>query len=313
MTAFDYMATLTAVTMLAAPTERNDDALPSPPTARVVRVLELFARRPVEPLGLAEVARVLGLSRSTTHAILNTLVELGWLTRDDNTKSYALAAGLVAVGRAAEAGYPAVSQAAAELAALSARYDMAMSVAAVFDDEIRVLDAVVPASRAGGVVQVGLSVPFAPPFGAVFAAWGPPSRTQQWLDRAPAGAAAAHEATLRAVLGRGFAVERLNDTSRRIRDVLARLGGLAGGREAQSALLPLMAGFGASDDAEPPSADDACPVDYLAVPVLDRFGHSALSITAEVDGPITRTALQRLAGDLLDAAARVSAGITGKR
>ena len=47
------------------------------------------------------------------------------------------------------------------------------------------------------------------------------------------------------------------------------------------------------------------------MPIVDRFGHTALSITAEVAGPITRTALQGLAGDLRAAAARVSAGISG--
>jgi DNA-binding IclR family transcriptional regulator len=294
---------------VASPT---DEALPSPPTARVVRVLELFAHRPVDLIGLTEVARALDLNKATAHAILSTLVELGWLVRDDDARAYALGAGLVALGRSAEQGHPLVSSAAALLADLAARHDVAVSVATVVDDEIRVLDAVAAPSGDHGHVQAGMRVPFAPPFGAVFAAWGRAARTRQWLERAPAGSEAAHAATLQAVIGRGFAIERLTETSRRIREMLRRLAALDDGGEARRALYPLMAELSdAGDGEELPATDAPFPVDVVSVPILDRSGHAALSFAAQIDGLVTRTALHELATDLRAAAARVGAGGPG--
>jgi DNA-binding IclR family transcriptional regulator len=302
--------TLARVTLTQAETEK-DEKLPSPPTARVVRILELFARRPIEPIGLAEVARVLDLSKPTVHAILNTLVELGWLSRDDTTKSYALGAGLLVVGRAAEAGYPLVTLAAAQLEQLSARHGMTVTVGALLGDEIQVLDAAIPPARADGTVYRGMGVPFAPPFGAVFAAWGPVSRTRSWLDRAPAATVAAQHAALDAVRIRGFAIDLLTDTSRRIRTVLARLAGWEGSRDVQMALLPLMAELSDAGHGEELPSSGAFDVDVMTVPILDRFGHAALGISAQVNGPLTKAGVEDLAADLREAAGRVSASLPG--
>jgi DNA-binding IclR family transcriptional regulator len=44
------------------------------------------------PLPLSEIARRLGLHRSTAHHLLQTLVALGWLRQDEETRGYALSA-----------------------------------------------------------------------------------------------------------------------------------------------------------------------------------------------------------------------------
>lgn len=44
------------------------------------------------PLALAEIARRLGLHRSTAHHLLQTLVALGWLRQEEDSRGYALSA-----------------------------------------------------------------------------------------------------------------------------------------------------------------------------------------------------------------------------
>lgn len=58
---------------------------------RGLAVIELLAASP-QPLPLAECARRLGLHRSTAHHLMQTLVALGWLRQEEDTRSYSLSA-----------------------------------------------------------------------------------------------------------------------------------------------------------------------------------------------------------------------------
>lgn len=58
---------------------------------RGLAVIELLAAAEGQ-LQLAEVARRLGLHRSTAHHLMQTLVALGWLRQDEESRSYALSA-----------------------------------------------------------------------------------------------------------------------------------------------------------------------------------------------------------------------------
>src|SRR4051794_17009511 len=60
----------------------------SPPTARVLDVLELLARD--GEWRFTDVVRELDLTQATAHAILGTLVERGWVSRDPSAKTFVL-------------------------------------------------------------------------------------------------------------------------------------------------------------------------------------------------------------------------------
>jgi DNA-binding IclR family transcriptional regulator len=83
-------------------------ARPSPQTNRVVALVEILAARPNEALTLADVTRRLGVNKSTCYSMLQALTEVGWLLRDPFHKTYRLGPALVAVGRAASSGFPAL-------------------------------------------------------------------------------------------------------------------------------------------------------------------------------------------------------------
>src|SRR5690242_17753848 len=89
----------------------------SPPTDRVVKVMELLARSAPKPLTLADVATRLTLSKSTCSALLTQLVRAGWVLRNDSRsqQTYTMGPGVMPLGRAAESGYPPTRDAVAEM------------------------------------------------------------------------------------------------------------------------------------------------------------------------------------------------------
>ena len=66
-------------------------------------MLNLLGASPGRPLGLTEVARRIGISKGSAHALVTTLVEAGYLVRHPADKTYALGPAVVALGRAAAA------------------------------------------------------------------------------------------------------------------------------------------------------------------------------------------------------------------
>lgn len=63
----------------------------SPPTARVLDVLELLAQhaRAGTSPRLSDLVRDLGLTQATAHAIMATLCDRGWAIRDPSCRSCA--------------------------------------------------------------------------------------------------------------------------------------------------------------------------------------------------------------------------------
>lgn len=71
----------------------------APALQQGLQILECFGDG-VERLRLSEIARRIGLSRSSAFRLIHTLQHLGYLERDDETKSYRLGARVLALGYA---------------------------------------------------------------------------------------------------------------------------------------------------------------------------------------------------------------------
>ena len=65
-----------------------------------LRVLESFDRNSVDAMTLSEVARRIGVSRSSAFRLVHTLERLGYLAREGETKSYRLGARVMSLGYA---------------------------------------------------------------------------------------------------------------------------------------------------------------------------------------------------------------------
>ena len=100
----------------------------SAPTARVLDVVELLARPGNEQLRFSDVVRELDLTQATAHAILKTLCDRGWASRDPVAKTFSLGPALAVVAARTDTARPLAHAARASRCELSAEVGFAASV-----------------------------------------------------------------------------------------------------------------------------------------------------------------------------------------
>jgi DNA-binding IclR family transcriptional regulator len=152
----------------------------SPPTARAIDVVEFVARCP-EPPSFSSVVRELELSQATAHAILRTLDDRGWVSRNPVDKTFSLGPALAGLAAHAGATRPLADSARTAASLLWTELGHATSVIERTGDTL-VITAFNGAAGPTGVPSD--PIPFTPPFGVAFAAWAAPTDRQAWIRRA---------------------------------------------------------------------------------------------------------------------------------
>lgn len=182
----------------------------SPPTDRVVRILELLASRRQEALTLTEIARDLGLSAATCQSVLHTLCEASYVQRSDVDKRYTLGPGVIRLGNAARSLVPVLALLGAEVDRLADRTGFGCCVVSLAGDRLSVVHRSEPV---GGFPVPALTegpFPFAAPFGAAIAATLGADAVDGWIGRGPLtsgpGRAAAMRAHIEAIRRSGASV-----------------------------------------------------------------------------------------------------------
>ncbi|OBB44613.1 helix-turn-helix domain-containing protein [Mycobacterium sp. 852002-51961_SCH5331710] len=195
----------------------------SPPTERVVRVLDFLASHPGQRFGVSELARRLGLSKPTCLGIVTTLSDAGYLVRDPSDKTYRLGPSLITLGHRAQESLRVSPAAREELRRLSSRFGVTAALSAVVDDRITLLDIVSPPGVRPGV-EIGQSYPFAPPVGLMFVLWDDEAE-RNWLAKEPTLPLRTDTERLNRVIAEcradGYLVERLTPGGRRLYALMA--------------------------------------------------------------------------------------------
>lgn len=172
-------------------------------------VVELLARSGGTPLRFSDVVRELNLTQATAHAILKTLCDRGWASRDPAAKTFTLGPALAVVAARTDTMRPLAHAARAAALRLSAAVGYPGSVVERFDDSlvITAFEGEQVTERSG---RPGDRIPYAPPFGVAFAAWDTPELRAAWIRRG-AGTDSKRAGRLEAVLARtrerGFDVD----------------------------------------------------------------------------------------------------------
>ncbi len=184
----------------------------SPPTRRVVDIIELLAERRGSTTRLSDIVHALGLNQATAYVILKELDEMGWVTRNPADKTFSVGAALVRLaGRIDQA--PSIAHA-ARAAASGAATDTgyAASVSERVGDSL-VITAFIAGSDDQWSLSAGDRVPFAAPFGPAYAAWEPADERRVWIQRSGVNSPAFEarlEEHLEETRHHGFSVERMS-------------------------------------------------------------------------------------------------------
>ncbi|MDT5347491.1 MAG: hypothetical protein QOH91_778 [Mycobacterium sp.] len=182
---------------------------PSAPTARVLDVVELLARTGNRQLRFSDIVRELDLTQATAHAILKTLCDRGWASRDPIAKTFTLGPALAVVAARTDGARPLAHAARAAALRLSSEVGYAGSVVERFGDSLVITAfAGEPVTAPSGIP--GDRIPYAPPFGVAMAAWDTDEEQRAWIRRG-AGTNIDRTRRLEAVLARtrerGFDVD----------------------------------------------------------------------------------------------------------
>ncbi|MFJ2837660.1 helix-turn-helix domain-containing protein [Nocardia sp. NPDC087230] len=246
----------------------------SPPTRRVIEVMELLTRSD-RALTVSEIASALSSARATITAVLTELTEAGWVRRDRDRR-FGPGPALAALAPAdPEIPAVAVSTALRELAAAA---HCGVTLSRIVDGRLTVVAKEYAAgARIVPGLAVGQSIPLSYPAGAAVMPWrGEPER-RAWLATATGPARRSAPALLRFVTTHGCAIFRPDSDDAGVVEVLAELLGAVGGEVVQAELrarvLRQLARLTARPYREADLADEEpLPVGYLSAPVLGGAG-----------------------------------------
>lgn len=286
----------------------------SPPTARVVAVLDFLARHPRDTFGLSELARRLALSKPTCLGILTTLTESGYLLRDGADRTYRLGPALIALGHAAQESLRINPAAREELRRLSYAFDTTAALSAVVDDRITVLDVVGP-PEANASVHAGQSYPFAPPVGLMFVLWDDVA-LRAWLAREPTIPSRTEGARLDQVIAEcrtaGYLAERQTPAGRRLYALMAGMSDVVP-QELRMLLGELVSDLGERVflPTENPGDSRRHDISVISAPVYDHDQRQTMVLSLHVGRALTRNEIARRADDLIAGADALTKQLSG--
>jgi DNA-binding IclR family transcriptional regulator len=252
--------------------ERPQSQAPSPPTERVIAVIELLGSEPARQFTLAEICRNLNISRATGHAILTTLSAHDWVTRDPANAEYAWGPAMASLTK------PASSLVyRAELQALATDTGTQVSLTRR-EGRTMVIVETVGECLTGPRISPGLRTPLVAPFGRDYIAGTSTEAQAAWLEaigQPDPGLRRRMTAVLKEIRQRGFVVERL--TKEYVR-VYTALRALSSDGEIDMITTQLARAFA-----------DLTTIDVLPDEMNTTAGHSVATISAPitVDGSVT--------------------------
>ena len=271
----------------------------SPPTERVVAVLDFLARHPHDRFGVSELARRLGLSKPTCLGIVTTLTDSDYLVRDSRDKTYRLGPALISLGHTAQESLRVDPAARAELRRLSTFSGTTAALSAVIDDRITVLELVGPPGADVGV-RVGQSYPFAPPVGLMFVLWDDVA-LRDWLAKEPTIPLRTDGERMDRVVAEcrqtGYLVERLTPGGRRLYALMSGMSNRLPD-ELQALLGELVADIGERvhlRSENPPGGRQRHDISVISAPVFDHHQRQAMVVSLQIGRSLTDTEIAKRA------------------
>jgi DNA-binding IclR family transcriptional regulator len=288
----------------------------SPPTARVVAVLDFLAQHPHDGFGLSELARRVGLSKPTCLGIVTTLTETGHLVRDSATKTYRLGPRLITLGHVAQEAMRVNPAAREELRRLSTEFATTAALSAVIDDRITLLELVGPVGADVGVLA-GQSYPFAPPVGLMFVLWDDVA-LRAWLAKEPTIPLRTDSERLQRVVDEcrdtGYLVERLTPSGRRLYGLMAGVSGSLP-QELRALLGELISDVGERvylRSEAGGASRQRHDISVISAPVFDHHGRQVMVASLQIGRALTDGEIVKHARGLMATAGALTTQLGGR-
>jgi DNA-binding IclR family transcriptional regulator len=279
----------------------------SPPTERVVAIMQLLGSQPTRAFSLAEISRELGISRATGHAILTTLVTHHWVVRDVTTAAYTWGPGIASLAKpASDRIFHGVLQELAE--SIGTQVFLARRDA----NAIVVVDSA-GESASGMRIDRGLRMPLVAPFGRDYLAWSSATAQRAWLEGiGKPSTALSRRITLvfNEIRERGYTVERL---SREYLQVYTALRALGGDGEPDAITARLARAFADLTVIDVVSVelttDSSHNIATVSTPIRDEDGVVTMSISAAPFAELAAGEVTQLGEQVRSAARRIEGQI----
>ena len=267
--------------------------------------MQLLGSHPARAFSLSEIARELGISRATGHAILTTLAAHHWVVRDTATAAYSCGPGIASLAKpASDRIFHGILQDLAESTGTQtflARRDA---------NTILVVDSV-GESASGMRIERGLRMPLVAPFGRDYIAYSPASSQRAWLQgigKPSAMLSRRITAVINEIRERGYAVERLSREYVRVYTALRALGGDAEPDAITARLARAFADLTVIDVLSAELTENSThSIATVSAPILDEDGVASMSITAAPFANLAAVEVEKLGGQVRDAAQRIEA------
>lgn len=261
---------------MESPPRRDGDRTGSPPTERVVAIVELLAGGS-EPSSVASIAAKLELNRSTTTSILSALEDAGWVTRHEDRR-YSLGAGLIGVADAVRRSLPLSRDFVAVVDELAQRAGCGASISLVSTTELTFLHVVPGQGQIPAGVETGVRLPLVAPVGAAVMAHRERDAQDAWLASSRTVDRSLLADVLSQVRRSGVAIFGLGDSDPEILTVLGEVVELLAEHPMRTELrqraLGLLLGLsGHPYTAEQLDTADDLAISYLTAPVSNSDGH----------------------------------------
>ena len=280
----------------------------SAPTERVLDVIELLSNPDNRQMRFSDVVRELELSQATAHAILKTLTDRGWISRDPAAKTFSLGPALSLIAARLDLARPVTHLARDAARRLAVAVDVPASVIERAGDDL-VITAFEQPKGKPIPASPNERIPYTAPFGVAFAAWDTPEAQHGWIQRA---ATDDTELTrqLQDVLAqtreRGYDIDWMTPALAQAAHAIGSLSGHALPVNMRSIIDQLRVEFTSAaltsdDDPRAPR-----PVATISAPVLDKNGHIQLVLGVHPVRPMTARDVERTVKPLLDEVARLS-------
>jgi len=283
--------------------ERPQSQAPSPPTERVIAVIELLGSEPARQFTLAEICRSLAISRATGHAILTTLTAHDWVTRDPVTAEYAWGPAIASLAKPANA-----LMYRGDLQALAAEAGTQVYLTRKEGGTLVIVETA-GECLTGPRISPGLRTPLVAPFGRDYVAWSSAETQKAWLEaigQPDPGLRRRMTAVLKEIRQRGFVVERLTREYVRVYTALRALSGDGEIDMITTQLARAFADLTTIDVLSSEMDDTASPsVATISAPITDTSGSVIMSVTAAAFTTLDSDAIRALGDKVRHTAHRI--------